>query len=198
MPGHKPNVNPTTLTIPPLGPVLFVRSPRARHLRITIKPGPTIRVTIPRGTSLATAKRLLKSKITWAKKSLNKLRTLQQNHPQNDLLPVNRTKAKILLTKRLNFLAQKCGFSYNRLFIRNQKTRWGSCSSKNNISLNMNLIRLPQELQDYVILHELVHTKHKNHSKKFWVEIDRLAGDGRRLKRQMKQYRLGASPPTTI
>jgi predicted metal-dependent hydrolase len=88
-------------------------------------------------------------------------------------------------------LAQKHGFKYNKLFIRNQGTRWGTCSSKNNISLNMNLIRLPQELQDYAILHELVHTKHKNHSKKFWAEMDKLVRDAKKLRKRMKEYRLG-------
>jgi predicted metal-dependent hydrolase len=55
----------------------------------------------------------------------------------------------------------------------------------------MNLIRLPQELQDYVILHELVRTRHKNHSKKFWVEMDKLVRDAKRLRKRMKEYRLG-------
>jgi predicted metal-dependent hydrolase len=55
----------------------------------------------------------------------------------------------------------------------------------------MNLIRLPQKLQDYVILHELVHTKHKNHSREFWKEIDRYVGDGKRLRREMRGYRIG-------
>ena len=55
----------------------------------------------------------------------------------------------------------------------------------------MNLIRLPQKLQDYVILHELVHTKHKNHSKKFWAEMDKLVGDGKKLRKEMKKYRIG-------
>jgi len=54
------------------------------------------------------------------------------------------------------------------------------------------LVRLPGELQDYVILHELVHTKHKNHSKQFWAEMDRLTGDAKKLKKQMRKYRPGA------
>ncbi len=132
-----------------------------------------------------TLSQFLLSKLPWAKKNLSKLKKLQKNYPQQSLLPINKKEAKTVLTERLNFLAQKYRFSYNKLFIRNQKTRWGSCSSKNNISLNMNLVRLPQKLQDYVILHELVHTKHKNHSKKFWAEMDRYVGDGKRLRKEM-------------
>jgi predicted metal-dependent hydrolase len=191
MPKHKWNVNPpTTLTIPSVGPVHFVHSTRAKHLSITIKPGSTIRVTVPTKVSLPTARKFLQSKIPWVKRNLNKFKILQQNYPQQNLQPINKKEAKTILTNRINLLAQKYRFPYNRLFIRNQKTRWGSCSAKNNISLNMNLVRLPRKLQDYVILHELVHTKHKNHSKKFWAEIDRYVGDGKRLRKEIKNYRL--------
>lgn len=180
-----------TSTIPSLGPVLFTTSLRAKRLRITIKPDQTIKVTIPKGVPLTTAKKFLHSKIPWAKKALNKLQKLQQNNAQTTLSPINKTRAKTTLTTRLNYLAQEHGFKYNKLFIRNQKTKWGTCSSKNNISLNMNLIRLPQELQDYVILHELVHTQHKNHSKKFWAEMDKFVGDSKKLRKRMREYRLG-------
>jgi len=182
--------NPTTLYIPSLDPVLFTRSPRARHLSITVKPDQTVKVTIPQRISLPAARKFLQSKIPWVKKNLNKLQKLRQNYPRQNLLPVNKKEAKTILTDRINLLAQKYKFSYNRLYIRNQKTRWGSCSAKNNISLNGNLISLPQKLQDYVILHELVHTEHKNHSKKFWAEMDRLVGDGKMLRKEIREYRL--------
>jgi predicted metal-dependent hydrolase len=97
------------------------------------------------------------------------------------------------LVKRIkkNGMKSLSNYLYQFLSLRNQKTRWGSCSAKNNISLNMNLIRLPQKQQDYVILHELVHTKHKNHSRDFWAEMDRIVGDGKRLRREMRGCRLG-------
>ncbi len=105
--------------------------------------------------------------------------------------PVDRNKARAMLAQRLSELARRHEFDYNRLYVRNQKTRWGSCSSKNNISLNMNLVSLPGELRDYVILHELVHTRHKNHSRKFWAELDGLVGDSKRFKKEIRKYRLG-------
>ncbi|MGB6012105.1 MAG: M48 family metallopeptidase, partial [Desulfobacterales bacterium] len=75
-----------------------------------------------------------------------------------------------------------------RVFIRNQKTRWGSCSSKDNISLNVKLVRLPETLMDYIILHELVHTRVKNHGKKYYAALDRIVGDRKSLASELKQY----------
>ena len=114
----------------------------------------------------------------------------QQDQPLLELSAGEKRNAKKHLIQRLDYLADKHGFTYNRIFIKNQRTRWGSCSSKDNISLNMKLVRLSLEMQDYVILHELVHTKHKNHSKKFWQTVDKLVGDSKQLRRQMRKYRL--------
>jgi len=190
------NTQATTIDIPSLGPVLFTASSKAKYLSITIKPDRTIRVTIPQERSLDAAMKFLKSKTPWAKRHLDTLQMLQQNRAQGSLPAIGTNSAGGVLSARLNQLAGKYGFTYNRLFIRNQKTRWGTCSSRNNISLNINLLRLPQELQDYVMLHELAHTRHKNHSRDFWAEMDRLArrgglvGDAKKLRKQMRSYKL--------
>ena len=84
------------------------------------------------------------------------------------------------------------GYQFNRASVKNQRTLWGSCSSRNNINLNINLLRLPEELRDYVILHELVHTRHKNHSREFWRELDRSVGDAKSLQRHLRKFRLDA------
>jgi predicted metal-dependent hydrolase len=102
--------------------------------------------------------------------------------------PINRTSARKYLVNRLNHLAVKYGFKYNRVFIKNQKTRWGSCSGENNINLNVNLVRLPDELIDYTILHELVHTRIKSHGQRFWHQLDRLLGDAKQLDKALNEY----------
>ena len=104
--------------------------------------------------------------------------------------PLDRPSARRRLIDRLDCLASKYGFQYNRVFIKNQKTRWGSCSSKNNINLNVNLVRLPEELIDYTILHELVHTRIKNHGHQFWAQMNRLLGDAKKLDRALSEYNL--------
>ena len=107
-----------------------------------------------------------------------------------DLNNIDLKKAQIDLFNRLNHFCQKHNFSFNRVTFRRQKTRWGSCSTKNNINLNINLAALPEHLQDYVLLHELTHTKHKNHGRQFWAELDRLTGGAKALRKEMKKYRL--------
>jgi predicted metal-dependent hydrolase len=178
------------MNFPSIGPVLFKTSVRARHLSITIKQDKTVRVTIPHGRSLINAEKFFESKIPWVIKHLRRFERRKPTEHKIELPVVDRTKAKKALTERLNYLAGKHGYKYNKLFIRNQKTRWGTCSSKDNIGLNMNLHSLAPELQDYVILHELVHTRHKNHSKKFWAELDKLVGDSKELKKRLRKYKL--------
>jgi len=80
---------------------------------------------------------------------------------------------------------------YNRVFVRNQKTRWGSCSWKNNISLNAKLVKLPEKLMDYIILHELVHTRVRNHGKEFYAELGQLVPDQKLLDSELKEYGAG-------
>ena len=99
-------------------------------------------------------------------------------------------EARKKLVNRLNEVSEKHGFRYNKVFMKNQKTRWGSCSAKNNINLNMKLIRLPDEIIDYVLLHELVHTRIKNHTNEFWAELNRLVGDAKAKRKRLKEYNI--------
>ncbi|MFA7490404.1 MAG: SprT family zinc-dependent metalloprotease [Mariniphaga sp.] len=108
---------------------------------------------------------------------------------ENLLTKIYRHEAHVLLPKRLKELAQSHGFSYNKITIRNNKRNWGSCSSANNISLNLQMMKLPNELIDYILLHELVHTKIKNHSIRFWEELNlHTQNKARELSQQVKKY----------
>jgi predicted metal-dependent hydrolase len=99
-----------------------------------------------------------------------------------------RKEAKIHLPGKVKLLAAAHKFEYKNVAIKNSKTRWGSCSFDNNINLSLHLMRLPDHLVDYVILHELVHTRVKNHSKDFWQLLDIVSGDARKLDREVKGY----------
>ena len=97
-----------------------------------------------------------------------------------------RIEAKNYLPDRLSFLARKYGFSYGEVAIRNQKTRFGSCSYKNNINLNINLMNYDFDVIDYVLIHELCHTKVKNHSIKFWAEVEKYCPEYKNLRKKLK------------
>ncbi len=95
-------------------------------------------------------------------------------------------EAKNYLPKRLDDLANKHNFKYNKLSLKTHKTRWGSCSNVNNINLNINLMLLEDEFIDYVLLHELCHTVEKNHKESFWKLLYKLMPEAEILKRKLK------------
>lgn len=102
---------------------------------------------------------------------------------------VLRMEAKSYLPHRLKQLSILHGFEYGKVTIRNTKSRWGSCSSKNNISLSIRLMYLPDHLIDYVLLHELCHTREKNHGPNFWKLLDSVSeGNSKTLSKELKKY----------
>ena len=109
---------------------------------------------------------------------------------RNEIEKILRKDAKVYLPKRVKYFADKFDFDYKKVTIKNAKTRWGSCSSINNINLNLHLMRLSDELIDYVILHELVHTKIKNHKKEFWDLLNIVTGDAKVLDRELKKHHI--------
>jgi hypothetical protein len=112
-----------------------------------------------------------------------------QDFIKKTLVDVMRWEAKFFLPKRVKELAEKNGFTYQNVSIKNTSTRWGSCSSKNNINLNLHLMRLPEHLCDYVLLHELSHTVVKNHGEKFWLLLEHYYPGARKADKEMNKYR---------
>jgi predicted metal-dependent hydrolase len=112
-----------------------------------------------------------------------------QSITENVLTQVYRHEAKRILPERLRELAVEHGFYFSKITIRDNRRNWGSCSSKNNISLNLQMMKLPDKLIDYILLHELVHTKIKNHGPEFWKELDRLTGNqAKEMAKQVKKF----------
>ncbi|NQV36954.1 MAG: M48 family metallopeptidase [Candidatus Marinimicrobia bacterium] len=156
-----------------IGTVLFERSKRAIRMNITIRPFKGIRVAVPFGVTFKQAEKLILSKTNWIVKHLNQIRErekLRNNQPID--MPMD--KAKEILNIRVAELAEEHGFTYNRVSVKRMTSRWGSCSTRNNINLNIKLLHLPEKLCDYVILHELVHTIHKNHGPVFWKALSEV------------------------
>ena len=101
-----------------------------------------------------------------------------------------RAQAKKELPPRLASLAAQHGFTYNKVFIKNNVSNWGSCSSRKNINLNLRLVTLPLELQDYVMLHELCHLKYLNHGPQFHALLESVCPGHRALAKELKNFRL--------
>jgi predicted metal-dependent hydrolase len=177
-----------TIDIEGIGPVCFVIRKRARRIIISVRPLKGVRVAIPAQSSLHRALDFVDRKKPWIQKHLVKIAQIESSKKALDNITqtIDKTAAKKQLTERLQHLSQEHGLTYNRVTIRAQQTRWGSCSPGNNISLNIKLTLLPDELMDYVILHELVHTRFHSHQKIFWAELDKHVGNGKLIAKRLR------------
>lgn len=176
------------IKVPSLGDVLLEKSIRAKRVSITVKSNKKIRLAVPSKITFKESEHFLYSKIDWIKKQLKKISNNKEN--MIFLEPIDIKYARVYLEKRIKELAELHSFNYEKLSIKNQKTRWGSCSSKNNINLNAKLLHLPAKLIDYVIMHELVHTEVKNHSKEFWFKLASYFSDAIKCDKELKKYKL--------
>ncbi len=183
-------VHSNTVEIVGVGPVLFERSKKAKRVIISVKPFAGVRVAVPYGLSFQKAEVFVYAKTDWIQRHLTRMK--QHEESDGDIMSaldnIDRAEAKHKLIERLQHLAAEHGFTYNRVFIRNQKTRLGTCSNRNNISLNIKVSRLPEELMDYVILHELAHTRVKNHGNDFWMLMDKLVGNGKAKAATLRKF----------
>ena len=185
--------NSHIINIDGIGPVLFEKSRRARRVIISVRILKGARVAVPTRTSFQKALEFVHLKKAWIQRHLVIVRQNEERQQAliDRFLAIDKAEARKTLTDRLYQLAQEHGFTCHGVSIRQQKTRWGSCSHKNNISLNLKLVLLPEELIDYVILHELVHTRIHNHSRKFWAELDRYTGNGKVMAKRLRIIDLG-------
>lgn len=140
---------------------------------------------VRRGTTLGSMRRGLQIIITLPE-------SIELDHPQaqeqlrQQIIAALRREAKGYLPKRLDYLARQHGFIYTKVKFSHASGRWGSCSSAGTISLNIALMKLPFELIDYVIIHELSHTIHMNHSSKFWHTVEQYCPEYKQLRARLK------------
>lgn len=178
------------LEIKDIGFVHLYKNKNAKNLRIILKPNKPPRVTVPFSMNFKTAEDFLHSKISWLHENLEKIKQVEKNQKAFDEKTITalRLEAKNYLPERVKMLSQKHALSYKKVFIKNLKSRWGSCSAKNNINLNLHLMRLPCQLIDYVILHELAHTQEKNHGRNFWNLLNSLVINAKELDKELKSH----------
>jgi predicted metal-dependent hydrolase len=99
-------------------------------------------------------------------------------------------KARTLVHDRMRIYSQFYGFTPEKIFMRNQKTRWGSCSKKRNISINYRIFFLSEQQQDYVVIHELCHIQEFNHSKKFWALVEKACPEYKRIRTELRRQKI--------
>lgn len=166
----------------------IVRSTRSRSLRITIYPNMDIRVSMPFFMSESTARKFVHNKRPWIlkklahfrKKPISKLKIFLNGLKRKDYLE-QKANALTLVKERLDFFNRHYNVQYKKVTIRNQKSRWGSCSHTGNLNFNYKIVYLPKPAQDYIVVHELCHIKEINHSKNFWNLVAEMVPDYKKV-----------------
>lgn len=170
-------------------PFTLRRHPRSRTIRLSIHRDGRVVVSAPPRASLKLVEAFVTSKISWIISKLDYFSSLPKSRvPKLSRAEIMRYKvlAKRLAHERLQYFNRFYGFTYHSISIRNQKTRWGSCSKTGRINFNYKIVLLPPELADYVVVHELCHLGAFNHSQKFWDLVDRTIPNHRALRKQLR------------
>ena len=183
--GHTPLQSPT----PP--DLIFVRHPRARRYVVRVNMDGTVRVTIPRWGSKREGAAFAESQRAWIEKQRERVereRARPRVELPADVVKAARVRAARELPNRLRELAAEHGCAVARISIRNQRSRWGSCSPNGHICLNWRLVLIPDWVRDYVLIHELMHLTRMDHSLKFWKLVEAACPEWRAARRWLKNY----------
>ena len=176
---------------PVLGTITLSQSLRNRRISLSVKPSGEVRLSFPVGTSRARALAFAESKAEWIRRTRERIAAVQATCHicTPDEIEALRREAKHILPAKVEYFARKFGFRYGRVTIRAARTKWGCCTGENNISLSLFVMTLPEHLQDYVIIHELCHTVHHDHSARFHALADRcMGGHEKEWRRQLRNY----------
>jgi predicted metal-dependent hydrolase len=173
----------------------IVRSER-KTLSVSIQPDCTITVRAPRSVSDSQIQRFLVEKQHWLITKYLEAKQKQETIPCSDLTDTQRAAltrryidaAKEYFPKRVAYFHQFTGGTYSRITIRDQKTRWGSCSSKGTLSFNWRLMLAPPAILDYVVVHELCHLRHMDHSPAFWQAVGEVFPDYASARKWLRKH----------
>lgn len=169
----------------------LIRSSR-KTLSIEIDGEGRILVRAPKQYSQTRVEQFLKEKSSWieAKVALQEEKRRKKAHApvlSEREKTLYREKAREVLNERASYYAAIMNVDYGRVAIREQKTRWGSCSAIGNLNFNWKLIMMPPGVLDYVVVHELAHRKEMNHSKRFWDVVEEVIPDYRIYRKWLKE-----------
>lgn len=165
--------------------IQIIRSNR-RTLSLQVRHDGQVLVRAPKNASLREIEAFVRKNADWLKKHLAMVEKQRTAEASNPVVPLTMDDIRALADKAMRIIpdrtahfASLIGVTYGRITIRNQKTRWGSCSARGNLNFNCLLMLAPPEVLDYVIVHELCHRKEMNHSPRFWSEVAKVIPDYR-------------------
>ena len=169
------------------------RSNRAKRMRLAVYCDGAVVVTSPFGIEQSIIEKFISDKKQWVLEKMRFFKSVDSKaictFSHRDYIE-NKEKAFALVNERVRFYNNEYGFSFNKIFIKNQKTRWGSCSCKQNLNLNYKIVFLPQKHQDYIIVHEMCHLKEFNHSRKFWTLVEKTLPNYLDIKKGLRNHEL--------
>lgn len=173
--------------------VTVIRSNR-KTVAIQVNSDRSVTVRAPRSASEKDIEEILKKKKAWISKHIEKIKETKERFEAEPTEKLTREKVIALadealkvIPERVEYFAKVIGVTYGKITVRNQKTRWGSCSSKGNLNFNCLLMLAPPEVLDYVVVHELCHRKQMNHSKAFWLEVEKVLPDYKEARKWLKE-----------
>ena len=169
-----------------------MKNRRARRISLTVRASRGVRVALPARVSFDEARRIAFGKRIWIRRARARVEKARERccEAVDAAESLDRRAARALLAGRLDALAREHGFTPGRLSVRGQATLWGSATRSGRIQLNARLAVLPPDLADYVILHELVHTRIRGHGRAFWAELGRLVPDVSARIVRLREYSL--------
>ncbi|HCT92017.1 MAG TPA: metal-dependent hydrolase [Lachnospiraceae bacterium] len=170
-------------------PYTVVRSDR-KTLAVQVRPGGEVQVRAPRKMKQETIRQFVWEHREWLRRKVAESRAAsvgEEYSPQEKARL--REQAREILRIKADYFARLMGVQYNRIFIKEQKTVWGSCSAKGNLNFNWKLILAGPDQLEYVVVHELAHLKEMNHSPAFWREVENVLPDYRERRKRLKEFR---------
>lgn len=172
-------------------PFEIIRSAR-KTMALQFAPDGRLVLRLPRRLPEREALDFARRHVDWIGKNYRKVMELKREQPVygEEEIRSHTKELRPVLMHRVSYYAALLGVDYGRIAIRNQRTRWGSCSSAGNLNFNWRLALLPEELLDYVVVHELAHRLEMNHSARFWMHVGRILPDYKERRRRLKEYRI--------
>lgn len=164
-----------------------------RSMRLAIYPDGAFVVTVPKWYPLYIINKFISEKADWIFEKLKHVdfrELAEKKKTESKKYKSQKEFSRTVIKSRVEFFNRFYNFEYNRISIKNQKTCWGSCSRKGNLNFSYKVAGLPEELRDYVIVHELCHLEELNHGKKFWELVGKVIPGYRILRKKLKNIKI--------